>query len=623
VRTESGKTVRVAPEEVSGIQPGATVQVTLGAETAGGAAPGIAPARDVLDSEVVAAASSPVSAAVSGTTNEVTVVRVLPQGGTSTTMPLSTVVDPVNGAVREYWAEQSNGAIQISATGWPSWVSTTAGCTDPYGIWDETADAVGFVPGPGRHLLLYIPTYDPALGDCDFAMAEQGTGRGAGGMAYVAEPKVYLIARQLGHNFGLGGSAGLACGATMEGDNCSVDPYGDIYDVMGGSSNDWPGSLNSAQADRLDVLAPGQQQVLVSNDSPSGTFRLLPMSGLTGLRAIKVVVPRNPLSPAWFTGGEYWLEYRTFTGRDTYLGGIWPWPSPGLTLRREGDAGSDYTSLLLDGRPGDGEPTWRQVGFFANNAVDVAGGLRGGGFTFTVQDVSPTGATVRIAFEGPWLTPGEELQAWGVRKSPNGKYFAQLQGNGALVVVAAGRREIWRSPGSGSGPRLVMQPDGNLVAYRSDGAVLWHAGTWGNPGARMVLQDDGNLVVYRADGVPLWWAGPDVPDQLRAGQHLAWDQYLVSRNGKYRAVGQQDGNLVVYGPGGRVVWANYVRDTAAHTVMQPDGNVVVYGAWNRVQWHSWTFGNPGAFLALQDDGNLVVYRANGTAAWWSGADRLR
>jgi hypothetical protein len=54
-----------------------------------------------------------------------------------------------------------------------------------------------------------------------------------------------------------------------------------------------------------------------------------------------------------------------------------------------------------------------------------------------------------------------------------------------------------------------MNADGNLVSYTSNGAVVWHAGTWGNPGAFLVMQDDGNLVVYRANGSPAWWSGAD------------------------------------------------------------------------------------------------------------------
>jgi hypothetical protein len=49
--------------------------------------------------------------------------------------------------------------------------------------------------------------------------------------------------------------------------------------------------------------------------------------------------------------------------------------------------------------------------------------------------------------------------------------------------------------------------------------------------------------------------------------------------------------------------------------MQTDGNLVVYNANGGPVFHTWTFGNPGAYLAIQDDGNLVVYSSGGAVLW--------
>lgn len=60
---------------------------------------------------------------------------------------------------------------------------------------------------------------------------------------------------------------------------------------------------------------------------------------------------------------------------------------------------------------------------------------------------------------------------------------------------------------------LIMQGDGNLVLYESQGSSqvpLWSSGTWGHPGAWAIMQGDGNLVVYVHSGheqVPLWSTG--------------------------------------------------------------------------------------------------------------------
>ncbi|GIG30835.1 hypothetical protein Cma02nite_34350 [Cellulomonas marina] len=52
--------------------------------------------------------------------------------------------------------------------------------------------------------------------------------------------------------------------------------------------------------------------------------------------------------------------------------------------------------------------------------------------------------------------------------------------------------------------RLVMQTDGNLVAYQQ-GRAYWQSGTAGRPGAYLVMQSDGNAVVYASDRATVLW----------------------------------------------------------------------------------------------------------------------
>lgn len=102
---------------------------------------------------------------------------------------------------------------------------------------------------------------------------------------------------------------------------------------------------------------------------------------------------------------------------------------------------------------------------------------------------------------------------------------------------------------------------------------------------------------------------------LAAGQVLAANQYLQSKDGHYRLVMQEDGNLVEY-VGSRPLWSSEtVGHPGAWLVMQPDGNLVVYGNAHQPLWHSKTFGSPGARLELQTDGNLVVYGTSGGSLW--------
>jgi len=91
--------------------------------------------------------------------------------------------------------------------------------------------------------------------------------------------------------------------------------------------------------------------------------------------------------------------------------------------------------------------------------------------------------------------------------------------------------------------KLIYQTDGNLVLYRSNGAVLWASNTAGRPAGRFCMQDDGNIVVYDPGGAPLWAASHN------GGK--CGPQYRSSILDM-----QDDGNLVVYASNRAVLWAS-------------------------------------------------------------------
>jgi hypothetical protein len=88
--------------------------------------------------------------------------------------------------------------------------------------------------------------------------------------------------------------------------------------------------------------------------------------------------------------------------------------------------------------------------------------------------------------------------------------------------------------------QLVMQRDGNLVAYQVDArgertVPTWASNTVGNVGARARMQGDGNLVIYGADdATPIWASntagrpgavlrlGDDGTLGLYVGEEIAW-----------------------------------------------------------------------------------------------------
>lgn len=98
--------------------------------------------------------------------------------------------------------------------------------------------------------------------------------------------------------------------------------------------------------------------------------------------------------------------------------------------------------------------------------------------------------------------------------SPNGKYFAVLQGDGNLVVV---RAYDTKPLSQGTGAHNVAdapfifayQGDSNLVVYNKYNGAPWSSKTWGygSSTSHLCMQNDGNLVLYKPGGTPIWSSG--------------------------------------------------------------------------------------------------------------------
>lgn len=117
------------------------------------------------------------------------------------------------------------------------------------------------------------------------------------------------------------------------------------------------------------------------------------------------------------------------------------------------------------------------------------------------------------------LEPEQELGTGGELVSANGWLRLAFSDDGDLVLyrVQLGTA-LWSSKTAGQQvARLVMRPDGNLVALTAAGVPCWSSVTGGHPGASAVLRDDGNFAVQDAAGAPLWsshttqrWDSPTV-----------------------------------------------------------------------------------------------------------------
>ncbi|MBW5485289.1 hypothetical protein [Streptomyces bambusae] len=235
----------------------------------------------------------------------------------------------------------------------------------------------------------------------------------------------------------------------------------------------------------------------------------------------------------------------------------------------------------------------------------------------------------------------------------------QRLASGASLVPTPGKTE------------LVMQPDGNLVAYAlgNPGGYklpLWHSGTYGNPGAYALMQEDGNFVIYRQGGGPQtggaiwhtatygdrdrsymsasfadngllhvsgrsqysWWSNTEEQHVRVCSTGIPWYRGFWVQSATVWLVFQKDNNLVMYRKSdGKAIWSSgtYGNRNALTLEMEDNGDLTLHenGQYQTVRWRTGTGGNTGAYALLQDDGNFVVYKQDGGpgkggALWHTG-----
>lgn len=119
------------------------------------------------------------------------------------------------------------------------------------------------------------------------------------------------------------------------------------------------------------------------------------------------------------------------------------------------------------------------------------------------------------------LSPGEDMKPGQFLISNNGKYIFYVGAHGiSLFDISTGQKRLYWG---GERPdldvaRLLMQADGNLVAYDSNSRSVWYTAThdlnqggWNygfknyqGPGNFLRLQNDGNLLIYDKYSAPVW-----------------------------------------------------------------------------------------------------------------------
>jgi hypothetical protein len=246
------------------------------------------------------------------TTHPVTVVRATWTGGPalSTAPALSTITSKVNGAVRSYWLDQTDGAVGFTvAASHDSIVTSTRPCGTgaSFSAWmTEIASKTGYTSGTSKHLLVVTPPSTL----CQYAgLGTVGSSYLSGGLAHSnGKADADVISHEFGHNISLGHSNLVHCASgvvkTVNSGSCTKNSYYNTYSVMGFSlGSDQMGAISGQHLVKLGVDAPAEL-------TTATTISLYPLAGSTAPRVARFFGSN---------GDAYYLEYRTATGADTSM----------------------------------------------------------------------------------------------------------------------------------------------------------------------------------------------------------------------------------------------------------------------------------------------------------------
>ena len=124
----------------------------------------------------------------------------------------------------------------------------------------------------------------------------------------------------------------------------------------------------------------------------------------------------------------------------------------------------------------------------------------------TVRDVNDRPLwDSQTALPGSALYSPNLLSADGLLRSDDGRYRVVMQGDGNVVVYGPAGA-VWSSGTSGTGSSLRFGTDGVLQIVAGDGAVTWTAvpAAGGVGPFHLVMQSDGNIVAYDLHDRAVW-----------------------------------------------------------------------------------------------------------------------
>jgi hypothetical protein len=221
------------------------------------------------------------------------------------------------------------------------------------------------------------------------------------------------------------------------------------------------------------------------------------------------------------------------------------------------------------------------------------------------------------------LTVGQSIQAgesYLVSGDNQVSCEARIGNDGELILYRRGIA-VWSSNtgGKGSGCRLKLQYDGNLVLYDRSNKAIWSSQTYSKRDGykfstrewrptTCVIDPSHGLTLYSASGRQVWDSESGIAPESRyssttfskgypktvldAGQSIeAGKSYLASSNAnlQYEARILEDGDFVLF-RGGAKMWSSNTngRGEMCKLVMQTDGNLVLTDRYNNPLWSSET-----------------------------------
>jgi hypothetical protein len=285
-------------------------------------------------------------------------------------------------SVNAYFKEISFGARSLigknspdgDVYGWYTLDVDNTPCN--YSAWGTEARAKATAAGVDLNGYDHIIHYFPRASSCSFSGVAQMPGR----YSWISGSGAQTTAHEVGHNFGVHHASTYVCtlnGARVSvGGTCTLDEYGDPFDVMGRGYR----HMNAYQKGKLGFLEP--QNTVTSS---GGDFTVVPLATKSaGIQALRV--------PIAGTSEFYYVEKRNVFGFDSFRT-----TDPvvnGVLIHRATDYPTRVRPALVDTMPS--TTTFTDAALtvgrtFTDPAANVS---------ITLTALSATGASVRVGAGG-------------------------------------------------------------------------------------------------------------------------------------------------------------------------------------------------------------------------------